>query len=92
MNVVSHTIRRVRTQMTQLRRALLQTIEEMFTLANGVSSLSNVLVGLQQQQQSHKVVDVNNEPFERDYFNLHKLIVVVTKAGVVCYGAIYCWF
>jgi hypothetical protein len=81
--------RRLTTQVTQIRRALLQAGDEILSttgllgdrrtaLSDWLDSLRNGDVHAKKRKPAG-----SDEPFERDYFNLHKMIVVTTLHGKV---------
>uniref|UniRef100_A0A914W7A1 ER membrane protein complex subunit 1 n=1 Tax=Plectus sambesii TaxID=2011161 RepID=A0A914W7A1_9BILA len=79
--------RRLSTQITQIRRALLHAGDEILSttglLGDRRTALSDWLDSLRNGDTDARKRKSNNnqEPFERDYFNLHKMIVVTTLNG-----------
>lgn len=69
---------RLLTQARQIHRGFLRLVNESLILMGSVGSSSDWL------SLAKSVTHENeNAPLERDYFNLHKLIVVVTSVGKV---------
>ncbi len=82
-SVVHQLLRRLSAQMQQLRRTLIGTIEQILSTSTSAYGSSNSFAqwfeslrtggGTSRSSTVHK-----DSPLERDYFNLHKLIVATT--------------
>lgn len=80
--------KRLTTQARQIQRAFLHMVNETLTVVGtlgSTSSPSDWLSILKGASLSHSSAfqQIDSAPFERDYFNLHKIIVVVTSIGKV---------
>ncbi|CAB3411059.1 unnamed protein product [Caenorhabditis bovis] len=77
-------LRRIMVQFGQVRRWAIRTIEQVFSLGSVLSTRANGLSDLINAVRSNSPSTTSSEgPFERDYFNLRKLIVLTTLDGVV---------
>ncbi|CAD6198417.1 unnamed protein product [Caenorhabditis auriculariae] len=73
---------RIVTQIGQLRKWALRSVRHIFTLGSRLSSRANGFSDIINAVRSASSSDGDNT-FERDYFNLRKVIVVSTFDGVV---------
>uniref|UniRef100_A0A1I7TGB0 ER membrane protein complex subunit 1 n=1 Tax=Caenorhabditis tropicalis TaxID=1561998 RepID=A0A1I7TGB0_9PELO len=82
-NIISAFIRRIQSQFGQLCRQITKNVEKVIYVVTSVArdgnSVSDFINSVRSAGQSNSA----SGPFERDYFNLRKVIIVVTSSGTV---------
>lgn len=74
-------LQRITSQARQIQRGFVRVLNESFVLLSNVGSSSDWL-----SLAKSVTHETDNAPLERDYFNLHKLIVVVSNVGKVIFS------
>uniref|UniRef100_A0A915I3K1 Uncharacterized protein n=1 Tax=Romanomermis culicivorax TaxID=13658 RepID=A0A915I3K1_ROMCU len=84
-NVISMFAKRLTTQAIQIQRGFMRLVNESLYYASAFASGSSPGEWMSIAKKVSSPLSFKDTPFERDYFNLHKVVVVATKVGKVLY-------